>query len=374
VIDERPGILVVDDRPENLVALSASLVDLGAEVVTAGSGNEALRKMLTRRFSVVLLDVQMPEMDGFEAAELMRTHEAMRTTPLIFVTAINKDEQHVFRGYAMGAVDYIAKPINPDILRSKVSVFLALHRSALSIQELERERQAARNLEALGVLAAGMAHDFNNLLAAITANVSGLPAAIDLAPGESDPRDDALQGCRRARDLVRELLHLAPGFGAQAAAVAIRELVEAGLAPLARRPGVEVTVALAEGLPPVTANREQLVRVVENLAMNAAEAMPGGGSLRVEAALVGPAGGLPPGLEPRRYVRLTLTDGGVGIPPELLPRVFDPYFTTKPLGSRKGTGLGLAVCDSIVRKLGGAIRIDSAPGRGTTVQLHLPAV
>jgi len=123
----RPAVLLVDDRPQNLVALRAILEQLGHELVDAGSGEEALRVLLDRDdFAVILLDVQMPRLDGFETAQLIKQRERTRDIPIIFVTAISKEEQHVFRGYESGAVDYVFKPFNPDVLRAKVAVFVEL--------------------------------------------------------------------------------------------------------------------------------------------------------------------------------------------------------------------------------------------------------
>src|ERR671930_171989 len=121
------AVLLVDDRPQNLLTLEAILEPLGQELVRAGSGEEALRILLARDdFAVILLDVQMPGMDGFETATLIKQRERTRNIPIIFVTAISKEEQHVFRGYETGAVDYVFKPFNPDVLRAKIGVFVEL--------------------------------------------------------------------------------------------------------------------------------------------------------------------------------------------------------------------------------------------------------
>ncbi|MBI1215836.1 MAG: response regulator, partial [Alphaproteobacteria bacterium] len=122
----KPNILVVDDRKENLLATEKVLRNLPAKIFQAESGNEALSLMLRHKFAVVLLDVQMPEMDGFETALLMQEEESMKGTPIIFVTAISKEDKYASRAAEIGAVDYIFKPINPDILRSKVTVYLDL--------------------------------------------------------------------------------------------------------------------------------------------------------------------------------------------------------------------------------------------------------
>jgi PAS domain S-box-containing protein len=136
-------ILMVDDRPENLLALEALLEPLGHKLVRANSGEEALRALLKDDYAVILLDVQMPDMNGFECATLIKTRERSRLTPIIFLTALNKEDQHVFQGYSVGAVDYMSKPINPDILRSKVSVFIDLYLKNEELREKERKLQDA---------------------------------------------------------------------------------------------------------------------------------------------------------------------------------------------------------------------------------------
>ncbi len=139
---EKPIILLVDDRPENLLVLELLLKSPDVTILKAGSGNEALTLMLQHDFALVLLDVQMPEMDGFETAELMKKCSETRHMPIIFVTAISKEQKHVFKGYAAGAVDYLLKPVDPDILRSKVTVFLKLHRQKIALRQRERQYRA----------------------------------------------------------------------------------------------------------------------------------------------------------------------------------------------------------------------------------------
>jgi PAS domain S-box-containing protein len=133
----RARILMVDDRPENLMALEAILEPLGPELVRANSGEEALRQVLLHDFAVILLDVQMPGMNGFEAAQLIKSRERSKLTPIIFLTAISKDEQFVYAGYEVGAVDYMFKPFNPDVLRSKVAVFVDLYLKTEQLKEQE---------------------------------------------------------------------------------------------------------------------------------------------------------------------------------------------------------------------------------------------
>jgi CheY-like chemotaxis protein len=142
----RAKILMVDDRPENLLALEAILQGLGHELVTATSGEEALKRLLTEDVAVILLDVQMPGMDGFETAAHVKKREKTRDIPILFLTAIDGEAHQAFRGYAAGAVDYLAKPFDPWVLKAKVSVFLELYerRSVLAAQAEELRVQLAR--------------------------------------------------------------------------------------------------------------------------------------------------------------------------------------------------------------------------------------
>jgi response regulator RpfG family c-di-GMP phosphodiesterase len=140
--DEKQKILMVDDRPENLIALDAILEDDDRDLVKANSGEEALKLLLRDRFSLVLLDVQMPGMDGFEVAELMRANKSIAKTPIIFVTAISKEDKYKFKGYEVGAVDYLMKPIEPVILTTKVNFFLELDKQK---RELEKKLEKARS-------------------------------------------------------------------------------------------------------------------------------------------------------------------------------------------------------------------------------------
>ena len=121
---EQINILIVDDRPENLISLEALLEDFDANIIKAASGKEALGLTLEYDFALILLDVQMPDMDGFETAELLRGSVKTNHVPIIFVTAISKDQYHMFKGYESGAVDYLFKPLNPDVLKNKINIFL----------------------------------------------------------------------------------------------------------------------------------------------------------------------------------------------------------------------------------------------------------
>jgi CheY-like chemotaxis protein len=186
---ERPRskILLVDDRPDNLMALEAILASLDQDLVSASSGEEALKRLLVDDFAVILLDVQMPGMDGFETAHRIKQRGRTRDTPIIFLTAIDREPHHAFRGYALGAVDYIAKPFDPWLLRAKVSVFVELFEKNERLSELARQRvrdfdlmtEVAERLTALDVLLEGSgATSAEETLAAAAAEVRGLAARL----------------------------------------------------------------------------------------------------------------------------------------------------------------------------------------------------
>lgn len=135
---EKVPVLLVDDRPENLIALEALLEDMGLEIFTAASGNAALQLTLKHDFAIVLMDVRMPDMDGFEVAKLMRANPRTRRLPIIFVTATMKDIEHEFKGYEAGAFDYLLKPIAPTIIRCKIKVFCELYNAMKTIERIAR--------------------------------------------------------------------------------------------------------------------------------------------------------------------------------------------------------------------------------------------
>ncbi len=139
---KKPCILIVDDRPENLLTLEQVLESPELDVIRAESGHEALEKTLDHKFALILLDVQMPIMDGYETATLLRGNKRTKNIPIIFVTAANKEEAHVFRGYGSGAVDYLFKPLATDVLTSKVKIFLELHNQRQLLEEKTKELDA----------------------------------------------------------------------------------------------------------------------------------------------------------------------------------------------------------------------------------------
>ncbi|MGW4896855.1 response regulator [Kitasatospora sp. NPDC004240] len=205
---QKAKILLVDDRPENLLALEAILSALDQTLVRAASGEEALKALLTDDFAVILLDVQMPGMDGFETASHIKRRERTRDIPIIFLTAINHGPHHTFRGYAAGAVDYISKPFDPWVLRAKVSVFVDLYMKNCQLKE-----QAALlrlQLEAGGqpVIGGPLLGELSARLAAAEEQAEALTKQLDgteerAAAATAAHLERKLTGLRRALEALR---------------------------------------------------------------------------------------------------------------------------------------------------------------------------
>ncbi len=238
-------------------------------------------------------------------------------------------------------------------------------------QKTEDALRSAQKLESLGVLAGGIAHDFNNLL-------SGLFGYIDLARLACEPHLDsptaqhlekALSVFGRARDLTQQLLTFAKGSKPLKKLQALEPIVRNAGRFVLSGSNIELTMHFAPDLWPVDVDENQISQVIDNVVINARQAMPTGGTLTVNAANLAGDAALPPGLPAGRYVVVSLADNGPGIAREHLARVFEPFFTTKQTGS----GLGLAIAYSVMRKHGGAITIDADLGRGTRITLYLPA-
>jgi two-component system cell cycle response regulator len=216
---QKPNILLVDDRPENLLALESLLEGPDLNLVKATSGNEALGLTLKYDFALFLLDVQMPDMDGFETAELMRSSERTRPVPIIFVTAINKEQKHVFKGYESGAVDYLFKPLDPDILQSKVRIFLELHNQKKGLERMNEELRKANEkileqqkaiieeerLKVLLQIAGTAVHELSQPLMGLLGNIQLMRMNKDNQEQLDRHMDRVEEACQRISDIMGKI-------------------------------------------------------------------------------------------------------------------------------------------------------------------------
>ncbi|HEX8481243.1 MAG TPA: response regulator, partial [Allosphingosinicella sp.] len=499
----RARVLVVDDDQNNLLAIRTVLEDL-AEVEVASSGDEALRHLLKGEFAVILLDVYMPGMDGYETAQIIRGREQTKRIPIVFLSAVNKEKEHLMRGYSMGAVDYVFKPVEPVVLRSKVAVFVDLFLMTQEIQrkaaqeqklldanlranaerlrveqelrlaeqrqaaiiaslpivlyieaegpsprvpqfvggnftavtgfpfdaveaqptiwadrlhpddreralgairdrrrtgamnieyrwqcadgqykhfldqavllrsengdsaryagtlldvterkDLEKQLLEARKMDAIGKLTGGIAHDFNNLLAAV---LGGLGLIERRLPLEEEHRKIIAMTRRAAEqgsELVKRLLAFARRQQLQPDSIDIGRLSATVTDLLAHTLGglVQLEWRVEDDVWRAFADSTQLELALMNLIINARDAMPQGGSIRVLGRNVDAGSGNPLGLPAGEYVVLAVTDDGSGIPAGILEQVTEPFFTTKAVG--KGTGLGLSMVYGFAHQSGG---------------------
>ncbi|NBM17415.1 two-component system response regulator [Streptomyces sp. GC420] len=216
---QKAKILLVDDRPENLLALEAILSALDQTLVRASSGEEALKALLTDDFAVILLDVQMPGMDGFETAAHIKRRERTRDIPIIFLTAINHGPHHTFRGYAAGAVDYISKPFDPWVLRAKVSVFVELYMKNCQLREqaaLLRLQLEGGDRPGVGKESAGLLAELSARLAAVEEQAEALSKQLDDDSADAAAVATAAHLERKLTGLRRALDALEPGTGGPA--------------------------------------------------------------------------------------------------------------------------------------------------------------
>ncbi|MBW1784362.1 MAG: response regulator [Deltaproteobacteria bacterium] len=402
---ERPKILIVDDRVENLIAMERLLSDLNVEFVRAGSGNEALIKSLENDFAIALMDVQMPEMDGFETVELMRQDKKTMHLPVIFVSAVYKDDYHQIRGIETGAVDFITKPIIPKILRGKVNVFLDLYRNRMVMEEEIRARKQseaalkaseteltrlnehlekrvrertreliasqaqliqAEKLSALGTVTAGIAHELNNPM-------MGILNYIQYCIGKTSEDDrryailqDAEREIKRCADIINNLLTFSrfenqgkDKYQREHLATILDRVVELLLFRI-KAENVSLSIDVTEETPEIMINVGAVQQVLLNLIGNALDAVREKGNREIRIAVRSDG----------KFVRMTVADNGSGIPAKHLIKIFDPFFTTKPVG--KGTGLGLSVSQSIIKAHGGKMTCESEVGEGTRFTVVLP--
>ncbi len=387
-MNERVNLLLVDDREDGLLALEVVLRSPRYNLLKASSGADALRKLLDHDVAVILLDVQMPGMDGFETASLIKTHERLKGVPIIFVTGIHGDPRLVNQGYEVGAIDYVCKPFEPYILQSKVSVLVDLHvKNAQEARRKVEAEYAAREQEALRAsekrfrdlseeLAAANAelrqfawvasHDLKEPLRVVASYVTLLSRCYEgkLSPEADEYLGYVKEGVLRMNSLLEGLLSLTGISQEEVRSRPVElnrvfESVTQSLEVLIRENQAEVT---RDELPLVKADPAQIGQVLQNLIANAIKFKRRDEPPRVHVGAIRRDG---------EWV-LNVRDNGIGIKPQYTDRIFGVFQRLHSLDEYPGAGVGLAICKKIVDKHGGRIWVDSEPGAGSTFFFQLP--
>ncbi|MCD2515858.1 hybrid sensor histidine kinase/response regulator [Massilia sp. G4R7] len=390
-VQDPSKLLIVDDLPENLRALDALIRGEGRLVFQASSGEEALALMLQHEFALAICDVQMPGMDGFELAELMRGTERTRNIPIVFVSAAGRELNYAFKGYETGAVDFLYKPLDPDAVRSKVNVFVTLDQQRRQMQRqmaaLERSRQEQetllrelnqtqaelqRSLRMRDEFMSLVAHELRTPLNTLFLETQmrslqlkrGTLASID--PTQFDAmikRDERqIKAMIRLIDDMLDVSRMRSGqLSIRPGQVELMNLLERVISDLSLQANATGCKLSLQPHPPVQGcwDEFRIEQVVVNLLTNA---LRYGGGQPVEVSV--------------QYaddqVRIHVRDEGKGIAVQDLERIFEPYERGARNGEPKGLGLGLYISRQLAVSHGGELRVTSKPGEGSTFTLILP--
>jgi signal transduction histidine kinase len=423
-VNNKVNVLLVDDQPARLLTYESILSELGQNLVSARSGLEALEKLMKEEFAVVLLDVSMPDMDGFEAATLIHQHPRFEKTPIIFVTGVHVSELDRLKGYKVGAVDYVSIPVVPEILRSKVAVLVELHLKRRELQELNRNLALAneRLAQANTTLQAEKTRELESLNRVLQRANQELEAAnrslqtevtertrVELALKEADrhkdeflamlahelrnplaPIHNAVALMHRSpltdpqliwsRDVIgRQLSHLTRLVDDLLDVSRItrgkinlnKEAIEIGslvvrtvetVQPLFEERGHTLRVEMPDGGLSVLGDPTRLMQAIGNVLSNAAKYTERGGQVTLYA------------VQTDSEVEIRIRDNGIGIPPELMPMIFNLFTQLdRSSAAQSGLGIGLALVQRLVEMHGGSVTAHSdGPGRGSEFVIRLP--
>lgn len=373
------NILMVDDQLAKLLSYEAILADIGVNLIRATSAREALEHLLKTEIAIVLMDVSMPEMDGFELAEMIRQHPRYQKTAIIFVSAVHLTELDRLKGYEVGAIDYIPVPVIPEILRAKVSVLADLFRKTRQLEELNRELEHRVEERTAALEAAIQVRDEFLSVAAheLKTPLTGLRATAQIITRKVRTSDLNLpawlnnglqviddQSNRLAR-LVGQLLDVTRldqnKISPERPATDISELVAQVVSAFTSR-ATQHEIALT-AVPQLTADvdPESIAQVLNNLLDNALKYSPDGGQIDVEV-----------GLDDGDCMHISVRDRGIGIPLEKRAAIFERFYQAHAEDHRSGLGLGLYISQQIVAQHHGEIGAEFPPDGGTRFIVRLP--
>lgn len=365
------SLLYVEDEAATREQVSRVLAARGYRLTVAENGEQALDFFHEQAPDIVLTDIMMPSLNGLEMARAMRTRSP--EIQIVCMTAFS-DTSYLIEAIDIGINQFILKPFEFS------NLFTALDRCQEVIElrrlqrRLESENLRTKKIEAIAILAGGLAHDFNNLLQVILGYVSLARMSAEPGSNTESMLMVAEQSSESAKELGTRLLTFARGVKMYMKPNQVGEVIREGVRDeLNSNAMVTASIDLPDNLPLAMFDTVRIQQVVASLVTNACEAMPQGGSLHVSASATTLSAENALELTPGEYLHVIFRDTGTGIPRETLPKIFDPYFSTKEMGRQKGTGLGLALCYSIIKSHYGHIMADSDPGEGTRIHIYLPA-
>ncbi|NQZ70958.1 MAG: response regulator, partial [Lentisphaeria bacterium] len=371
LLENHPIILIVDDQEKNLHAMRRILDGLDIEIITANSGKNALKILLHKTVFLILLDVQMPDMDGFETAEIIINNPATCNVPIIFLTAISKNEDFVLKGYQTGAVDYISKPINSEIVLSKVKIFKDLWISREKLEEsnkllAEKEKELKRSNEDLEEFARVTSHD-------LKAPVRHMMTLAEfLLEDYSDVLDeegkinlsDMIKAGERMRQLIDSLLAYSQvdGLLQHFSEIDLNMIRDEAIENLSSHINESGAIISSETLPCMSGNRDFMKQVFQNILSNAIKYRDNERPIEIEISY----------LKETDAQIILFKDTGIGFNQKFADKVFAPFKRLVAKEDFEGTGIGLATVKKIVERHGGSISVKSEIGIGSEFKLCFP--
>ena len=365
-------VLYVEDDPETREQFCEFLSRPVGTLITAADGNEGWEMFHRHSPDIVVTDILMPRKDGLTMAEEIR--QIAPTVPIIVITAFEQTD-YLMRAINIGIDKYVTKPVNSYLLFE--CLLECAHRlraeDQLKLQhQREIQQEWSKHNEAVAILAGGIAHDYNNLMQAILGYAA--LAKMKVEPGSE--ASDYLQQVEKCSDdackLSRMLQFLGTDYLEEMQTGSVMHCIEDSIRRTLAGTSITLMCKYPQDLPEIKFLHHHMQLVSSGMATNALEAMPDGGTLLVSAEQVTVTEEDFMALEPGSYIRIQLADTGTGMTPEVLSKVFYPYYSTKQKGSQKGVGLSLTLCRTVIMKHGGIITAESNPGSGATFNIWLP--
>lgn len=362
-------ILFVDDETIILKSFCVALKHLGYIPRAASSGEQAMTMLQSEFYDVVVTDLRMPGIDGIQVLK-----EAKRKYPEVIVIVLTGygDINTAIDSLRLGADDYLHKPCDIEELVFRIEKYLDKKQTE---KKLRIEQQRATRFEMISTLAAGLAHDFNNLLTGIMGSIE----LAELAEAQEQPTQSflsmAMDSCSEAQELTYKFNQLSDMFIPVPSTFSVQDLLSSASKKISPDTSNIINNVLPEDLWHIKVDPEKISMAVQAILINAVEALSPGATIRISAENFDTsesAQNAPVQLPQGKFVKITIMDSGIGIPPENLTKVLNPYFSTKGKGATKGMGLGLTLASAFVEQNMGHLHVASTTGQGTTVSLYLP--